>query len=93
MQKIAARFMIAAFCLVGTVPAVADTLLINKTLETPAIELPRRGISKDQVLAYFGEPDDQVPAIGDPPISRWVFPDFVVYFEYDTVLHSVFLIK
>ena len=93
MHKIAARLMIVVFCLCGALPAVADTLLINKSLESPAIELPLRGISKEQVRARFGEPEGEVPAVGDPPISRWIYPDFVVYFEYDTVLHSVFLVK
>jgi hypothetical protein len=27
--------------------------------------------------------------VGDPPISRWVYDHFTVYFEYDKVLHSV----
>lgn len=27
--------------------------------------------------------------MGQPPISRWSYPDFTVYFENDLVLHSV----
>ena len=33
-----------------------------------------------------------VPAKGTPhhpPITRWVYPTFVVYFEYNHVVHSV----
>ena len=31
----------------------------------------------------------KVPAVGKPPISRWEYPGFVVYFEHDHVIHSV----
>jgi hypothetical protein len=27
--------------------------------------------------------------VGQPPITRWVFPTFVVYFEYQHVIHAV----
>ena len=29
------------------------------------------------------------PAVGDPPITTWEYTDFLVYFEYDRVIHSV----
>lgn len=50
---------------------------------------PTRGMSQASVRASFGEPTSAVAAIGDPPISRWVYADFVVFFEYDKVIHSV----
>jgi len=28
-------------------------------------------------------------AVGDPPISRWEYNGFSVYFEHDLALHSV----
>jgi hypothetical protein len=27
--------------------------------------------------------------VGDPPITRWVYDRFTVYFENDRVIHSV----
>ncbi len=27
--------------------------------------------------------------MGDPPITRWVYPDFTVYFEYQYVINAV----
>jgi hypothetical protein len=27
--------------------------------------------------------------VGKPPISRWEYPGFIVYFESDHVIHSV----
>ena len=50
---------------------------------------PGRGMTMTQVSAKFGAPVSKVPAVGKPPISRWEYPGFVVYFEHDHVIHSV----
>jgi hypothetical protein len=50
---------------------------------------PGRGMTMSQVAAKFGDPVTKVPAVGKPPISRWEYPGFVVYFEADHVIHSV----
>lgn len=52
-------------------------------------DVPGRGMSKAEVRAQFGEPDRARPAVGQPPISRWDYDGFSVYFENDTTLHSV----
>lgn len=51
--------------------------------------LPQRGESRHSVLQRFGLADEEHPAIGQPPISRWDYRDFSVYFEYDHVIDSV----
>lgn len=51
--------------------------------------MPDRGITKERVRARLGDPNREVPAVGEPPISRWVYDEFTVYFEHDRVLHSV----
>jgi len=38
---------------------------------------PTRGMSQESVQANFGAPQSIVAAIGDPPISRWEYADFV----------------
>ena len=50
---------------------------------------PARGMTADSVESTFGTPDSKVAPIGDPPISRWEYKDFVVFFEYDRVIHAV----
>lgn len=50
---------------------------------------PTRGMSQARVEANFGAPQSTRPPVGDPPISRWEYADFVVFFEYDKVIHSV----
>jgi len=59
----------------------------SSTFEQPG--KPSRGMSQDTVLRDYGSPQSEVPAIGDPPISRWEYPGFVVFFEYHLVIHSV----
>lgn len=50
---------------------------------------PARGMTMSQVTTKFGAPVSKVPAVGNPPISRWEYPSFIVYFEHDHVIHSV----
>jgi hypothetical protein len=50
---------------------------------------PSRGMTQARVEADFGQPSSRKPAVGDPPISRWEYADFVVFFEYDRVIHAV----
>ena len=51
--------------------------------------MPRRGITMEQVLESFGEPDNRFGPVGEPPITEWVYGSFRVYFEHQIVLHSI----
>ena len=50
---------------------------------------PVRGMSMQTVLARFGEPEKRLAAVGEPPITRWVYTQFTVYFEGERTLHAV----
>jgi hypothetical protein len=50
---------------------------------------PARGMSMEKVEATFGAPTNRAPAVGEPPITRWEYPGFVVYFEHQYVIHTV----
>lgn len=52
-------------------------------------ELPARGMTQDAVRAKFGAPSRQVAPVGSPPISRWIYDDFTVYFEGKFSIHTV----
>ena len=54
-----------------------------------AASLPVRGMNMANVEHIFGAPQEKDAAVGKPPITRWVYPDYVVYFEYNLVLHTV----
>jgi hypothetical protein len=71
--------------------AVAETIAVEGgiAVKDSALATPLRGMSMQQVESRFGAPARKVPAVGKPPISRWEYPEFVVYFEYEHVVHSV----
>ena len=71
--------------------ANADTLLIDgvELAANSGSERPARGESMARVEERFGTPTETVAAVGEPPISRWVYPGFTVYFENDRVIHAV----
>lgn len=75
---------------IGTASA-ADTLLLDGIEQAAATagSRPARGITMERVEALFGEPTEREAPVGDPPITRWEYPDFTVYFEYDRVIHAV----
>lgn len=54
-----------------------------------AVDMPTKGMSKERVKSLFGEALEEVPAKGQPPISRWRYQDFTVYFDSNTVIHCV----
>ena len=71
--------------------AGAETIEVDSGIAVKASEVatPARGMTMDQVATKFGTPVSKVPAVGKPPISRWQYPGFVVYFESEHVIHSV----
>lgn len=89
MDSIRAVLFFMTLALLASAPVSADVLLLDSIHSAPAVETPRRGISMSKVRQQFGEPLAQQGAVGDPPISRWDFNGFSVFFEHDLVLHSV----
>jgi len=71
--------------------AQAETIAIDNgiAVKESDIATPARGMTMDQVTTKFGAPVSKTPAVGKPPISRWEYPGFVVYFEHEHVIHSV----
>lgn len=71
-------------------PSLADTLSVPVGQQgTSAQPLPKQGETQHSVKQRFGQPEQQHPAVGQPPISRWDYPGFSVYFETDRVIDSV----
>lgn len=67
----------------------AETLLIDNVDQSDDAQAPARGAEKIRVSESYGEPVSRQDAVGEPPISSWEYDDFIVYFEYDRVLHTV----
>jgi len=53
------------------------------------IILPNRGDAKLDVLDRFGLADEEHAPVGQPPITRWDYREFSVYFEGNRVINSV----
>jgi hypothetical protein len=73
---------------------LADTLLIERVHTAATVSLPKRGNSMAQVQAAFGAPAQKFAPVGGgsrhtPPITRWQYPTFSVYFENSHVVDAV----
>lgn len=75
--------------LISSAPAFAETLSTATGDPAAAAARPNRGHSMASVQSQFGEPTNRHSAVGNPPITRWDYPQFAVYFEHDRVLHAV----
>jgi hypothetical protein len=71
----------------------AETIVVDDkvALRESATEVPARGSPMKAVEARFGAPANRHAAVGKPPITRWDYPAFSVYFEHDHVVHAVAL--
>ena len=72
--------------------AIADELKVPAPAS--GADTPSSGMSMEKVEAKFGAPSRRVPAVGgasaqQPPITRWEYPGFTVYFENNLVVHTV----
>jgi hypothetical protein len=69
--------------------AFAETLSTETGDPAASGDRPNRGSTMASVQGRFGEPTTRHATVGDPPITRWDYPEFAVYFEHDRVLHAV----
>jgi hypothetical protein len=76
--------------------AHADTLLIDGIdVDKQSVDTrPKPGMSMTAVESAYGAPAQRHAAVGgaiteQPPITRWDYPSFSVYFENDRVIHAV----
>jgi hypothetical protein len=84
-----ARLLLPAMAL-GAMIASAQNLDVNTGDPSAGLpERPARGASMATVEARFGTPLTKHAAVGNPPITRWDYARFSVFFEYDRVLHAV----
>lgn len=71
-------------------PGFADVLVIPDVItSTDLAELPQNGLSMTQVQQQHGEALVEHATVGEPPITRWDYAGFSVFFEYDRVITAV----
>ena len=72
--------------------AGGDTLTIpvaSQAADMQHVSRPHSGQKGQRVIEQFGEPLAVSAPVGDPPITRWDYADYHVYFEYDHVIRTV----
>jgi hypothetical protein len=88
MTKLRIASAIALLIAFGSL-ASAETLNMEGTMARSDDGQPSRGMSQESVESKYGSPASVKAPVGEPPISRWEYANFVVFFEYDKVIHTV----
>ena len=73
--------------------ATAETIVVDDQVQVrpSTIDRPGRGLTMTAVEAKFGAPQTRHDAVGAPPITRWDYAGFSVFFEKDRVIDAVAL--
>ena len=85
LRIVSAIALLAAF---GTM-ANAETVNMNGVTAGSNDGRPTRGMTQASVESRYGSPASVTAPVGEPPITRWEYSGFVVFFEYDRVIHAV----
>jgi hypothetical protein len=85
------RILLALLCGLAVGPAIAETLVLDDqvTLRDSQVDRPKRGSTMAEVEKHFGAPVEKHATVGQPPITRWDYSGFAVFFEHDRVIHAV----
>ena len=85
------KMSLVALGLALTAPTFGETLAVDGqvAIKPVNVETPVRGSTMTAVEARFGAPANKTSPVGNPPITKWFYPNFVVVFENDKVLHAV----
>lgn len=83
-----------AVSLLASPMARADTFDVRHNAHRSHADVPHRGMTMAQVEKRFGAPMEKLPTRGGdaprhPPINRWRYHGYTVYFERNRVIHSV----
>ncbi len=90
MRRFSCAVLLA--CLVVGLGANAETITIPVGQQAPEnrdLPRPTRGMSDEAVVVQFGLPASKSEPVGEPPIMAWKYRHYTVYFESQTVIHSV----
>ena len=83
------RMVLTLILLLGAPLLQADVLLIQQVRQVEHMTVPQNGQTQAEVEQRFGAPLNKSNAVGNPPITRWDYQHWNVYFEYDRVLFTV----
>jgi hypothetical protein len=95
MYRIRSTLLGLVLALPVALPASAEVLLVDTLPAAASIPTPASGVTMSQVRAQFGNPLVEHPPVSasggpsQPPITRWDYAGFSVFFENDRVVHPV----
>jgi hypothetical protein len=95
MNRIRSTLLGLALALPFALPASADVLLVDSMPASASTSTPASGVNMPQVRQQYGDPLTEHPSVSvsggpsQPPITRWDYDSFSVFFEHDRVVHSV----
>lgn len=89
--------LLSSLWILAALPVSANESNYSQVSATPiaqqggdhSITRPSRGMAMTEVETKFGAPQQIAHPKGEPPITRWQYPSFTVYFEHQYVIHSV----
>jgi hypothetical protein len=88
-RSVLALMLFVLMCFAQPLAVFADVLLIEEVRQADQMDLPTNGMATADVRARFGDPVTVHKTVGDPPITRWEYARWSVYFEYDLTLFTV----
>jgi hypothetical protein len=95
MERIRTALLALILGVLPAGPLSADVLLMNSIKQAPAMEIPGPGMTMESVRARYGDPVTEYPTVSvnggplQPPITRWDYNGYSVFFENNLVVHSV----
>jgi hypothetical protein len=85
--------LVTLLCLTGACGLAHAALVVEEdgkvAVAPAAIPQPSRGALMRTVEKEFGAPATKHPTVGKPPITRWDYANFSVFFEGDRVIDTV----
>jgi hypothetical protein len=91
MKTILATLGFATLASLYGAVSIAETIVVDDqvTVRDSSIDRPRGGMTMQAVESRYGAPQERHAAVGKPPITRWDYSSFTVFFENDRVIHTV----
>ena len=90
MNPYTLRIALALTILWGSAAAAEIMVVDDQVVVRPStVERPARGATMAAVEAKFGAPQTRHDAVGTPPITRWDYAGFSVFFEHQRVIDAV----
>ena len=95
MNRIRLTLLGLILSLPTAMPVAAGVLLVDSVAAGSSVQTPNSGVSMAQVRQQFGAALTEHPTVSanggphQPPITRWDYSGFSVFFEHDHVVHSV----